>query len=105
MSLVFLVFFFFLPSLSSAADKIRIGLSSMSAMHGAVWVTEEKVNNANPIAFGYDDDDLLTSVTLGADTYYLVHNDDGNSYFDYPGLDLPAQDPSGKTVIAQFKVE
>ena len=42
MMLVYLVLLFFLPSPSSAADKIRIGLSSMSAMHGAVWVTEEK---------------------------------------------------------------
>jgi NitT/TauT family transport system substrate-binding protein len=32
---------FFLTS-SLAAEKIRIGLSSMSAMHGAVWVAQEK---------------------------------------------------------------
>jgi NitT/TauT family transport system substrate-binding protein len=32
----------FFSSPSSAADKIRIGLSSMSAMHGAVWVAEDK---------------------------------------------------------------
>jgi NitT/TauT family transport system substrate-binding protein len=32
----------FFSSSSSAADKIRIGLSSMSAMHGAVWVAEDK---------------------------------------------------------------
>lgn len=33
---------FFFSSASPAADKIRIGLSSMSAMHGAVWVAEDK---------------------------------------------------------------
>ena len=32
----------FFSSPSSAADKIRIGLSSMSAMHGALWVAEDK---------------------------------------------------------------
>ncbi len=32
----------FASSSSWAAEKIRIGLSSMSAMHGAVWVAQEK---------------------------------------------------------------
>ena len=40
--LVCLGLLFFWSSPSPAADKIRIGLSSMSAMHGAVWVAEEK---------------------------------------------------------------
>ena len=37
------VFFFLLPALRSPAqDKIRIGLSSVSATNGSVWVAEEK---------------------------------------------------------------
>ncbi len=32
----------FLSPPSPAAEKVRIGLSSVSAMHGAVWVAEEK---------------------------------------------------------------
>lgn len=40
--LVCLALLLFLSSSSLAADKIRIGLSSVSALHGAVWVAEEK---------------------------------------------------------------
>lgn len=40
--LVCLGLLLFLSSPSPAADKIRIGLSSMSAIHGAMWAAEEK---------------------------------------------------------------
>ena len=69
---------------------------------------EKVIGRSDLLAIG-----TLTNLTItlerpaktGEILFAIVHNDDGNSYFDYPGLDLPAQDPSGKTVIAQFKVE
>ncbi len=40
--LVLLAFLPFCPSPLLAMDKIRVGLSSVSALHGAMWVTQEK---------------------------------------------------------------
>ena len=37
-----LIALLFSSSASLALDKIRIGLSSVSALHGAVWVAQEK---------------------------------------------------------------
>ncbi|MBI4490360.1 MAG: ABC transporter substrate-binding protein [Deltaproteobacteria bacterium] len=40
--LAVITFFVLSPSSALGMDKIRIGLSSVSALHGAVWVAEEK---------------------------------------------------------------
>lgn len=40
--LAVIMFFVLSPSPALGLDKIRIGLSSVSALHGAVWVAEEK---------------------------------------------------------------
>ena len=41
-SLGVLALLIFLPSPSLGLDRIRVGLSSVSSIHGAMWVTEEK---------------------------------------------------------------
>lgn len=80
------------PATSLAADKVRIGLSSVSAIHGAMWVAEEKglfkKHGIEPELVVIGGGTAGVSALIAGDVRFLSNSGDGIISADLRGADL-----------------